>query len=737
MGRGRAIVITRAPSADSVAELETLAANPFAKNSDFADAVGGCLASTPAPENEAEALIGRAGYAILSRLLEVYAGAAPGSTESDSPQRANFIAAARDYVEQTTVGASLSGCAIPTLADELLQLEPIQSRFRDQYGLPDELDLTHAHLYRTGTTSAIFRCRWNGPTDVALKVTLSRYLGVDALSEASETYGTEFRAPPEISPEVYRSASRFIVLGFVEGKTLEERFADITSDKGDERRAEQRVEQAFEVLLALTRALARLATYEGGDSAHHHLDLTPNNVIVPTEHPVSKLKLIDFGRNKLLVEPIAASSAAITRAAHYVAPEIRTGTIGDSDAARAAADAYSAGLLALETFSPGESKSTNNKIDELWERSPGLAMILEDLLIDDARHRLMLVPDEFRHMPFAYLIERIELEREVEHEFGMELVPRGHIENALRLFGRPRQIVKMYKIGTKFAGHGGDYERYRGLARWNALAMFCWLLIWVVVLGLVLFQIGKGLHVEWLQGRGNELGEWLFQEFTHEDYPADFWGREIAFSFGLMAFTYYTNIYATVWFPVTGGQHLERRARVANAMARSLAFVTPAPCIVGALFVPGIWPWVTIFGVCWAAASNWAMAKLHNDVWKAAKAGIGPDIDPTTETQHDFYEWALQMTIYGGGVTIIALALHFLKHSRAFPVNNVGAYVTMLTFLNLFFIVRLNCIQRAPKMRGFLQRTAFHLRRLGLAAAQPPVSVSEFAEDIPDPVLNA
>src|SRR5580700_7942018 len=119
MGRGRTIATTRAPSAESVAELETLAANPFAKNSDFADAVGGCLASTPAPENEAETLMGRAGYAILSRLLEVYAGAAPGSTESDDPpQRSSFIAAARDYVEQTTVGAPLSGCAIPTLADE-------------------------------------------------------------------------------------------------------------------------------------------------------------------------------------------------------------------------------------------------------------------------------------------------------------------------------------------------------------------------------------------------------------------------------------------------------------------------------------------------------------------------------------------------------------------------------------------------------------------------------------------
>jgi hypothetical protein len=301
----------------------------------------------------------------------------------------------------------------------------------------------------------------------------------------------------------------------------------------------------------------------------------------------------------------------------------------------------------------------------------------------------------------------------------MEMTPRGRVGNALRLFGRPGQIVRMYKVRTKFAGDGGDYERYRGLALWNTLAMLAWLSIWVVVAGLLLYQIGKGLDISWLQARGNELGEWLFQEFKHEHYPADFWGREIAFSFGLMAFTYYTNVYATIWFPVTGGRRLERRARLANVMARSLAFVTPAPCIVGALFAPRIWPWVTIFGVCWAAASNWAMARLHHELWDTVKEGIGPDIDPTGADRHVFHEWALQMTIYAGGVAIIALALHFLKHSHVFPVNDVGAYVTMLTFLNLFFIVRLNCIQEAPKMRGFLQRTAFHLRRVGLAAARP------------------
>jgi hypothetical protein len=81
-----------------------------------------------------------------------------------------------------------------------------------------------------------------------------------------------------------------------------------------------------------------------------------------------------------------------------------------------------------------------------------------------------------------------------------------------------------------------------------------------------------------------------------------------------------------------------------------------------------------------------------------------------------FHEWALQMSIYAGGVAILALALQFLKRSTSFPVNNIGAYATVLTFLNLFFIVRLNCVVEAPRMRGHLQRTAFNLRRLTLSS---------------------
>ncbi|MFI4991364.1 MAG: hypothetical protein ACHQHO_10695 [Solirubrobacterales bacterium] len=708
-----------APSSESLARLEKVAEDPFTKNADFAAAVDDCLASPPAPASDADNNVGRAGYLLLARLLEVHAGAAPRSADEEMSQPTSVLEAAHRFCASVTTSSSLAKHDIPGMVDTLLGIGAVEGVFRQRYELPAKLELGSCHLHRTGTTSAIFRCRWGGGEDVALKVTLSRYLSVDALSLAFRDYSTDFRTPLDISPQVYESASHFIVLGFVEGETLEERLARFGGANSDERTVETRVGEAFAVMLALTTALDKLAHSSEKLTSRHHLDLTPNNVIVPGDGDFAALKLIDFGQNQLLVEPIAASSAAVAKAAHYVSREIREGTIEESEQAYSAADAYSAGLLALETFAPGESQSVNNKLDELWQRGAGLAAIIEDVLVDSPQKRLLLIPSAKRATPFSELVKRLNKEIEVQKEFATELAPAGFVGNALRLIGRPQQIVRMYKVSRKFIGQETGYRRYRGLALWNALAMLAWLTIWATVLGLVMYHVGKSLHLGWLEGRGNELGEVLFQDFGSEKFPQDLWGRVVAFSFGLMAFTYYTNIYATITFSHTDLPRLKRRARLANGMARSLAFVTPAPCIAGAVIDPSIWPWATIFGVCWAAASNWAMTMLQLEVWRETKDMVGADTDPTGQTRHVFNEWALQMSIYAGGVAILALALQFLKHSTNFPVNNTGAYVTVLTFLNLFFIVRLNCIQQAPLMRGYLQRTAFNLRRLTLSRGAP------------------
>jgi predicted Ser/Thr protein kinase len=740
VGIRRPIALSRAPSTESVESLEKVAGDPFAKNAEFVEALEACIASEPARAADAEGNIGRAGYALFARLLEVHAGAAPRSPDeaaaqeaSAAAQKANSAAreastadqeasvaphatrvvqAARLFWEQVTGDDSAAREEIPGIVDRLIGVEVIQTMFRERYQLPEELKLDSCQLYRTGTTSAIFRCRWGAGEDVALKVTLARYMSVKALSLAFQQYSEDFHTPIEFSPRVYESGQRFIVLGFVKGETLEERLASLRGAKSDERTVETRVGEAFAVMLALTTALDQLADSGGKLQSRHHLDLTLNNVIVPDDGDFTKLKLIDFGQNQLFVEPIAASSTAVAKAAQYVAKELREGTIEESEAAYSAADAYSAGLLALETFAPGESQSINSKLDELWQRGAGLAAIIEDVLVDEPKQRLLLVSSTKRANPYSQLVKRLGKELEVQQEFGVELAPAGVLGYALRLIGRPGQIVRMYKVSRKFIGQETGYRRYRGLALWNALAMVAWLVIWATVLGLVMYRVGKGLHLGWIEGRGNELGEVFLQDFGHERFPRELWGRVVAFSFGLMAFTYYTNIYATITFSRTNLPSLKRKARLANRMARSLAIVAPAPCIVGAIVEPRIWPWATIFGVSWAAASNWAMANLHFQVREETAAMVKWDTDPSGQTRHAFGEWAVQMTTYAGGVAILALALHFFKHSQSFPVNNVGAYATVLTFLNLFFIVRLNCIADAPLMRGHLQRTAFNLRRL-------------------------
>jgi hypothetical protein len=128
MGRGRTVVVANAPSAESVQKLEALAGNPFTKNADFAAAVRACLSAPAAPPSDAEGLIGRVGFAIVSRLLEIFAGAAPRSAEEiptddaeEAPSHgAVVIEVARQFGELATSGASLEGLDISRLVDALI-----------------------------------------------------------------------------------------------------------------------------------------------------------------------------------------------------------------------------------------------------------------------------------------------------------------------------------------------------------------------------------------------------------------------------------------------------------------------------------------------------------------------------------------------------------------------------------------------------------------------------------------
>ena len=713
----------RGPRAADVRHAEALLRDPYAKTSDYARVVGQASNGRGSRFPGAASRVGRLGYVCLARLLDVHAGTVPGEPAENDQRRDSFVGAARQFCERYGSATGAEGSrSIESMVNEIMAIDAVQVEFRHRYALPPELDLAGATLHRTGTTAAIFRAQWQGGFQVACKAILPRYHDVSVLAEASTAYKGLYSSST-VSPRVHCSGPRFVVLDFIEGETLGERLARYTTDEGDPRLVDQRVGDSFDIAQALTSVLAKLAS-SGAQVARHHLDLTPGNVLLPEDRPVSELKLIDFGRNQLLVEPIAAATSATAQAARYVAPEIARGELGSDDASCSKADAYSVALLSLETFSPAERLSVNEKLNELWSWAPGLAAILEDLLTESPDRRLELVPVDQHDAPFSSLTKRLEGERMVQQQFFDRVMPQGRIRNTLRLFGRLGQIWRMYEVSGNFAALGPQYRRFRGLAIWNALAMVCWATIWITVLGLTLYHVGSAVGFDFLEDRGADLGQITNQDFATEAFPADAWGRVIAFGFGLMAFTYYTNIYATVQFETRRGPVSRWRPRAANVMARSLAFVTPAPCIIGAVAYPHWWPWATVFGVTWAAISNIAMAALHTDVRKKAAWIVGQDPDPTGSTRHLFREWWLQMAIYAGVVAMLAGLIALAGGWKSFPVNDIGAYVCGLTVLNLAFIVRLNCIKEAPKMRGFLHRTAFNLERLNAVAAETDASAA-------------
>lgn len=696
---------------------EELIRDPFAKSHDVADAID--RATTVLDHRLIEPrsrTIGRLGWVCLARLLDISAGVvAVDTADEDRRDTRTILAAARRYLDQFGPEPIPEQLDVREAIAALLLLPVVQERFRTLYTLPQQLDISHLTFHKTGTTSGIFRCSWAGLPHVALKATLPRFLDVSVIAEASEHYLDRFQSTQSVGVTIYSSGPRYVVMDFVEGETLAE-YADRYREH-DDRTTEERVEAAFSIAIALTAALGTLADTARGEAAHH-LDLAPANVIIPARQSLISSRLIDFGQNHLLVEPIAAATSAVADAAKFVAPEIVDLSANTDDRSLAKVDAYSIGLLTLEVFAPSPRLATDAKLDQLWQWAPGLAGTVEDLIVQRPQHRLSMVPESERDRPFSFMEARLRSEHQVQLNFFAQVMPKGRLRGLFRLFARFGQIYRMSEVGARFRGQRDSaYSAFGGLAAWNGLAAFCWISIWWTCLSLLFYLLYKAIHLDALLNYAQGT-DFTPTPFAKGHYPADLWGRVVAFSFGLMAFTYYTNIYATLVFPrgpgpVSGGWRV-----LGNLMARSLAVVTPAPCIFGAIFAPRLWPWATVFGVSWAALSNGVMYGLYTKVRHAMLDHMEEEPDPTGETRRIIKEWWVQMTYYAAGVLVLAGGLEFARRSQTFPVNNDGVYVIALSFLNIAFIVRLNCITEAPRMRGFLHRAAFNSRRVAAVAAE-------------------
>lgn len=270
-------------------------------------------------------------------------------------------------------------------AAEYILAKPVVNDFIYHMYDVDERDVrflkgSDVELHRIGTTSFILRVKPRGLTasnDWAFKIVKPWFLDIATIEERTEQYKQRYGDLPH-APKVVESKKAFIMMDFVEGRTLKECLADSKWKK--------RLRSEPRLLGSLAKCICQmLEKYSGRDKPLAHGDISLDNILVKKD-PVSgsewELMFVDFGPNYMLTEKVVPLESYLATQAS-VAPEFRTGQPYEPTIE---GDLYSLGRLLLEAWlgeQPEEPLDTGELLDGLYRSYLGSAAIIDDLIEKD------------------------------------------------------------------------------------------------------------------------------------------------------------------------------------------------------------------------------------------------------------------------------------------------------------------------------------------------------------------
>lgn len=592
--------------------------------------------------------------------------------------------------------------------------------FRELYGIHETVNLEKARLHKIGTTSLILRCLYKEvgqvqPVVVALKCLLPRYHGVQAITKRTHAYEEEHAYKEDLLaedigvPYVYDSTPLTIMMEFIAGDTLAERLATRVAPYGVDKAAkEARALDADDigfirnVGLAVCRRLAKLA-----ERGHHHLDLSPSNIIVTKESPDEvEVTLIDFGRNYVITERVG-TSAAFRRAALYVAPELVESPSMDGWRC----DVYSLGLILLEAAAKRTitQEDLAGELDRLWEGddpwdgAPGLARIIEELIDHDPEQRLALIPPDEGEKPYEYLQKLIRQETEVLAHYEKRTSARGfgvlRIHDLLWLY-RNAQVLNLKETLKTVAEPVDDtYRDFPALAKWARVAILCW----VVTLGSFATLTLADRHIAALTPFITEVAH----DVGAPVHVGRFWenlsGRLVALTFGITAVTYYINNFAMLSPRRLNG----RIGWLSELTMRATPIGLAIPILWAMLYDPNAWPLCSGFGTLLVVANNFIALRIAVRAYE-----VGARFSTRTKAgdrfiREVFKEWWLLM----GGYSLALILIGFLFIADGAPSSEKELFAYLVVVINLAKMYRLNCVELAPQVRGCLSRDLLTIRR--------------------------
>lgn len=559
-------------------------------------------------------------------------------------------------------------------------------------------DLTALTFHRPGTTSWILQMKSGRGGWFALKLLKPQYHGIRSLSVATAGYRQWIDALPSTvkksTPQISESGPKFILMEFVSGLTLEEFIQENAALlKGHAGGPDSKYWEGY--LRELGNCFGELCDILGAcaNAGAIHQDLSPSNILLPvvagsprgSTHAVC---IIDFGVNFLLQEGVG-SGKRFSRAQVYIAPEVLEGS-RDVDYR---ADFYSIGRLLLDAVTLGHSEEgVDDEVFQVRKSYAGLGNLLDGLLARERRLRAPEVQSRLgtKGAQESYVRLRERLMREVSMFSRIAPRPSGGAYSgamrsaveicidafAMRLWFQERPTVP------------GDSERpSRGLgwlARLNLLS-----LLLVLVQGTRSISPGFNALFAWPGVATLGLPSSPFDATTR-------WcAAGVGMTFGITAFLYYTNVFATL--------NWRGAPRTTRIIVSANCFVYSVPILL-AIWRPSWWPGCSTAGVLFVALTNFLLYRLSSsslDRFSHAARQESPHV--LREYLHSFRLWWVGMFLYGLGLMGVAIGLATnLLHDQ------VG-YAIGVVVMNCWLIFG-NCLTEAGRMRAGLE-TAFYRAR--------------------------
>jgi serine/threonine protein kinase len=566
-----------------------------------------------------------------------------------------------------------------------------------------ELDPQTFTFWRAGTTSIILKCERIGVAaatykeTLVLKCVLFPWNLIPAIAKSTQGYADAYKDVGPIVVRAMASTSRWVLMPFQEGPTLAEFMARSDEPKKGTGR---RIALAREVALQLAAGLEALADDEVLAKVHEerqHLDLSPSNVII--DEGASKeeqwaVRFIDLGQNHLYTRQIGIAEHDD---AVYVAPEVKNR--GHSSTS----DFFSLAVILIEALT-GIKPRDGRVPDAVYEMSPLLGRLLDDMLDDESGKRLLLVP-HVGDLKFCditlHLSETFDL---VSHE------PVASESAFKQWYARwAPGSHEFWSLGGKLIGlikEDGRKQLRKQLGYltfMSSVAVAAWAYIFVRCAFFSFSGLLTGKPVT------PPHGELLYASV-------------IAFSQGMTASKYYQTILARlnlrgVAYPL---------APLTEVGMRIMTVVALPTTIVAVAWRNDLWAWMCAFGALLVALTN-LLTYCTAVTLSRRGARVFSTVPRTGRLVPGGYEqWWWTMLMYALVIALIAFGL------QTGWMRDAPAYVIGLLVINFAIHYASKCVIAGPSVRGGLARAFTTGERLA-ALKKHEDAPQQKREDTPQP----